>query len=148
MAHDFTPEQSRAGGVKSGISRRPLDFDATAKRAYNYSVKLMDIIAALILEPKPCDKCKRPPLDPRTLESYIKILGPILTSVQHRAWGQPGTGSKYGRESSLDDFAKLRREVERAKDSNLAPPDLPPPPPEWDEQNEDHPIDLEPEPRE
>ena len=127
MTHDFTTEESRSGGVKSGISRKPVDFDANAKRAYNSSVKLMDIIAKEIFDPKPCDKCKRPAMQPRTLESYIKILGPILTSVQHRAWGQPGVGSKYGRESSLDDFAKLRRAVEKAKDDNL-PDDLPPPP--------------------
>ena len=135
MSHEFTPEQSRAGGIKSGASRRPMDFDANAKRAYNYSVKLMDIIAMEIFEPKPCDKCKRPLLQPKTLEAYIKILGPILTSVQYRAWGQPGTGSKYGRESSLDDFAKLRRAVERAKTDNLTPPDLPPPPEELDSEN-------------
>ena len=139
MTHDFTPEESRSGGVKSGISRKPVDFDANAKRAYNYSVKLMDIIAKEIFDPKPCDKCKRPTMQPRTLESYIKILGPILTSVQHRAWGQPGVGSKYGRESSLDDFAKLRRAVEKSKDDNI-PDDLPPPP---DDEGDDHPIELE-----
>ena len=143
MTHDFTPEQSRAGGIKSGVSRRPMDFDANAKRAYNYSVKLMDILAMEIFEPKPCDKCKRPLLKPKTLEAYIKILGPILTAVQSRGWGQPGTASPYGKSASLDDFAKLRRAVERAKDDNLTPPDLPPPPEELDSENRDHPTDLE-----
>ena len=136
MTHDFTPEQSRAGGIKSGVSRRPVDFESHAKRAYNYSIKLMDLLAERLFALVPCDKCKRGgPIELRTLESFVKILGPILTAVQSRGWGQPGTASPYGKSASLDDFAKLRRAVERAKDDNLTPPDLPPPPDELDSEN-------------
>ena len=146
MPKPYDPETGRAAGIKSGVARRPVDFESHAKRAYNYSIKLMDLLAGRMFDPVPCDKCKRGgPVELRTLESFVKILGPILVAVQSRGWGQPGTASPYGKTASLEDFATLRRAVERAKtDDAVTPDDLPPPPDEWDSASEDRPIEQEP----
>ena len=128
MPKPYDPETGRAAGIKSGVARRPVDFEAHAKRAYNYGVKLMDLLAERLFAPEPCKHCKRGvPVELRTLETFVKTLAPILTAVQSRGWGQPGTASPYGKGASLEDFAKLRREVERAKTDDT-PIDLPPPP--------------------
>lgn len=125
----FTSELGRIAGVKSGLTRRPIDKERAAKRAYNYSVELMDMIATQIFVPTKCDKCKRGgPIDSRTLDGLARSLLTLIEAIQSRAWGKPATESRIGREATLEDFKRAAREVKAAVGATDVPNDLPPPP--------------------
>ena len=121
----FTTATAKAAAIRSAAVRRPIDHETDAGKAYNYAIRLLDLLAAQVFDPVPCKQCKRSPIDARTLAD---ITGKMLTLVNitlERAWGKPATQSGTGRQASLDDFKRARREVEKASD---VPTDLPPAP--------------------
>lgn len=118
----FTTETAKLAALKSAVARRPLDQEKDAVKAYNYAVRLLDLLAAQVFDPTPCKHCKRSPIDARTLDSLTKAMLTLIGMVHDRAWGKPATESRTGKAASLEDFKRARREVEHATD---VPEDLP-----------------------
>lgn len=111
----FDSESATLAGIKSGISRRPIDYEKDAKNAYKAALSLMDLLSDRIFTSSYCKHCKRGgPIDLKTLDSLSRTLLALIESVQSRAWGKPATESRYGRTASLEDYKRLRREVEKA----------------------------------
>jgi len=122
----FSREAARLAGVKSGASRRPMEKEKDARRAYSYVSQTLDVIAARLLAGyTQCPHCKRGgPIDPRLLDSLSRTLNNLSDTILAYAWGRPAQESKSKREGSIEDFKQAMREVSSEDNIKYAPPEL------------------------
>lgn len=118
----FTKEAARLAGIKSGASRRPIDKEKDARRAYAYVCATMDAINARLQATKQCPTCKRGgPIDARLLDSLSRTLKEYTDTVMWHAWGKPAQESKLKRDGSVEDYKRAWREIQSEDHSKARP---------------------------
>jgi hypothetical protein len=122
----FSRETARLAGVKSGASRRPMEKEKDARRAYSYVCQTADLIAArLHTGTTQCPHCKRGgPIDPRLLQTLSTTLSNLCETILAYAWGRPSQESKAKREGSIEEYKAALREVVSEENESYIPAEL------------------------